>query len=125
MSKKILVVDDEKDIVEILQEILRHEGYDVITASDGNEGLKKASENKPDLIVADVMMPHMDGYELVKRLKEDPGTTNIPVVFLTAKDQATDRYKGLSLGVAAYIVKLFDLDELREVVKEVLENKKN
>lgn len=125
MSKKILVVDDEKDIVEILQEILRHEGYDVITASDGNEGLKKASENKPDLIVADVMMPHMDGYELVKRLKEDPGTTNIPVVFLTAKDQATDRYKGLSLGVAAYIVKLFDLDELREVVREVLENKKN
>ncbi len=125
MAKKILVVDDEKDIVDIVKEILKHEGYEVDTACDGEEGLKKVSESKPDLVVADVMMPKMDGYEFVKKMKEDQSASSIPVVFLTAKDQTTDRYKGLSLGVAAYIVKLFDLDELRETVREILESKKN
>ena len=125
MAKKILVVDDEKDIVDILKEILKHEGYDVETAFDGEEGLKKVVEIKPDLVVADVMMPKMDGYEFVRKMKEDPSVSSIPVIFLTAKDQTTDRYKGLSLGVVAYIVKLFDLDELRETVREVLETKKN
>jgi two-component system response regulator VicR len=125
MAKKILVVDDEKDIVDIVKEILKHEGYEVETAFDGEEGLKKVSEVRPDLIVADVMMPSMDGYEFVQKLKEDPSVSSIPVVFLTAKDQTTDRYKGLSLGIAAYIVKLFDLDELRETVKDILAAKKN
>ncbi len=125
MAKKILVVDDEKDIVDIVKEILKHEGYEVETAFDGEEGLKKVSEVRPDLIVADVMMPRMDGYEFVQKLKEDPSVSSIPVVFLTAKDQTTDRYKGLSLGIAAYIVKLFDLDELRETVKDILAAKKN
>ena len=125
MAKKILVVDDEKDIVDIVREILKHEGYNVETAYDGEEGLVKVVDTKPDLVVADVMMPKMDGYEFVRRMKENPSISSIPVIFLTAKDQTTDRYKGLSLGVAAYIVKLFDLDELRETVKEVLESKKN
>lgn len=125
MAKRILVVDDEKDIVDIVSEILKHEGYEVDTALDGEEGLKKVSEFNPDLVVADIMMPKMDGYEFVKKMKEDPSVSSIPVVFLTAKDQTTDRYKGLSLGVSAYIVKLFDLDELRETVRDILEPKKH
>ncbi|MFA5103754.1 MAG: response regulator [Candidatus Margulisiibacteriota bacterium] len=125
MAKKILVIDDEKDIVDIVKEILKNEGYIVETAFDGEEGLRKVVDTKPDLVVVDIMMPKMDGYEFVRRMKEDQSVASIPVIFLTAKDQTTDRYKGLSLGVAAYIVKLFDLDELRETVREVLETKKN
>ena len=121
MAKRILVIDDEKDIIEILQAILQHEGYDVITAYDGEEGLRKVAEQKPDLIVTDIMMPKIDGFAFTQKVKEDPDTCDIPVVMLTAKDQDVDKYKGLSLGVAAYIVKLFDLEELREVIKELLE----
>ncbi len=120
MQNKVLVVDDEKDILDIVKELLKVEGYIVETAIDGEEGLNKVKEFNPDVIVADVMMPRMDGYEFVKKLREDQKYSSIPVIFLTAKDQLTDRYKGLSLGVAAYIVKLLDLDELKESIKEVL-----
>ncbi len=122
MSKKLLVVDDEKDILEILKAILEHAGYNVITAEDGEDGVQKAKQEKPDLIVTDVMMPRLDGYGLVEKIKADPETSYIPIIMLTAKDQAVDRYKGLSLGVAAYIVKLFDLDELTDTVNDVLTN---
>ena len=122
MAKKILIIDDEKDMVDILNTILQHDGYEVVTAYDGEEGLQRVKESTPDLIITDIMMPRMDGFTFAQKIKEDPSTSGIPIIMLTAKDQAVDRYKGLSLGIAAYIVKLFDLDELRDTVKDVLEN---
>ncbi len=124
MAKKLLVIEDEKDIVEILKAILEHEGYEVLCAYDGEEGLKSAIENKPDLVVTDIMMPKMDGFEVAEKLKQHPDTTGIPIVMLTAKDQEVDRQRGLSLGIAAYIIKLFDLEELIATIKETIEHKK-
>ena len=115
-----MVIDDEKDIVEILKAILEHEGYEVICAYDGEEGVQKTIESKPDLVVTDIMMPKLDGFGVVQKLKENFETFKTPIVVLTAKDQQIDRNKGLSLGVSAYIVKLFDLDELIITVKELL-----
>jgi len=123
MAKKILVIDDEKDVVDILKTILEHEKYEVAVACNGSEGLRKSVEVKPDLIITDIMMPEMDGFELMQKLKENLETFKTPVIMLTAKDQAVDREKGLSLGVVAYIVKLFDLEELTATVKEVLDKK--
>jgi two-component system, OmpR family, response regulator VicR len=124
MAKKLLVIEDEKDIVEILKAILEHEGYEVLCAYDGEEGIKSAIENKPDLVVTDIMMPKMDGFEVAEKLKEHPETSVIPIVMLTAKDQEVDRQRGLSLGIAAYIIKLFDLEELIATIKETIEHKK-
>ncbi|MCX5749995.1 MAG: response regulator [Candidatus Saganbacteria bacterium] len=124
MSKKILVIDDENDVVEILKTILEHEKYEVISSYGGEDGLKKAIASKPDLIITDIMMPGMDGFEFVQKLKENMETFNIPVIMLTAKDQGVDREKGLALGVIAYIVKLFDLEELISTVKDAVEKKK-
>jgi len=123
MAKKILIIDDEKDVLDILKTILENEKYQVIEAMDGSEGLNKAIDTKPDLIITDIMMPVMDGFEMAQKLKENMGTFNTPVIMLTAKDQGVDREKGLSLGVAAYIVKLFDLEELVATVKEVLDKR--
>ncbi len=120
MSKKILIVDDEQDIVEILKAILEHEKFEVSVAHNGEEGLEQARSYRPDLIITDIMMPKMDGYQFAENLKKDGSTKDIPIIMLTAKDQPADRYKGLSLGIVAYIVKLFDLDELTATVKEVL-----
>lgn len=104
MKSKILLVDDEKDIVEFLQYNLIQEGFDVITAYDGEEALKKVKE-KPDLIVLDVMMPKMDGYEVCRRLRDDKEFENIPVIFLTAKSSEMDEIHGLNLGADDFIQK--------------------
>jgi len=104
MKSKILLVDDEKDIVEFLQYNLIQEGFDVITAYDGEEALKKVKE-KPDLIVLDVMMPKMDGYEVCRRLRDDKDFENIPVIFLTAKSSEMDEIHGLNLGADDFIQK--------------------
>ncbi|GJQ63276.1 MAG: DNA-binding response regulator [Melioribacteraceae bacterium] len=104
MKSKILLVDDEKDIVEFLQYNLIQEGFDVITAFDGVEALDKVKE-KPDLIILDVMMPKMDGYEVCSRLRENKDHENIPVIFLTAKSSEVDEIKGLDLGADDFIQK--------------------
>ncbi len=104
MKKSVLVVDDERDIVDLLRYNLAREGYEVLTAGNGGEALEKAA-SKPDLILLDVMMPVLDGVETCKRLKSDPATASIPVVFLTARSGEADEILGLELGADDYIQK--------------------
>jgi len=91
LKGRILVVDDDHALVRIAQSVLQKQGFDVLTAFDGLEGLQKAQEEKPDVIVLDITMPKMDGYQVCHRLQQDPNTRQIPVVFLTAKGQDKER----------------------------------
>jgi two-component system, OmpR family, alkaline phosphatase synthesis response regulator PhoP len=118
---KILLVDDEKDIVEFLQYNLKQEGFDVITAYDGIETLTKVKEN-PDLIILDIMMPQMDGFEVCRRIREMNGYKHIPIIFLTAKSGEIDEIKGLELGASDYIQKPISPRKLVARVKANLRN---
>jgi two-component system alkaline phosphatase synthesis response regulator PhoP len=104
MKTKILLVDDEYDIVEFLQYNLEQEGFEVITAYDGKEAIEKITEH-PDLIVLDVMMPNMDGYEVCSRIRATNGFKDTPIIFLTAKSSEIDEVKGLELGADDFIQK--------------------
>ncbi|MFH1528347.1 MAG: response regulator transcription factor [Bacteroidota bacterium] len=104
MKKKILIVDDEKDIVEFMSYNLRNEGFEVIEAFDGIEALEKMKAN-PHLVVLDVMMPKMDGYETCKRIRKMEGFENVPVIFLTAKSSEIDEVHGLNIGAADFVQK--------------------
>jgi DNA-binding response OmpR family regulator len=107
-KKKILVVDDETGLVEIIRMRLKQEGYDVVTAGDGEEGLKKARNDKPDLILLDVSMPKMTGEEVLAKLKADNSTKEIPVIMITAMSEVDDIVKYMTKGGAKdYIVKPF------------------
>jgi two-component system alkaline phosphatase synthesis response regulator PhoP len=114
----ILVVDDEKNIVELVRLYLRSEGYQVEVAYDGREALEKASTLHPDLVVLDLMMPEMDGWEVTRRLRQDGGKT--PVIMLTAKGEDTDKVDGLELGADDYLAKPFNPRELVARVRAVL-----
>jgi len=117
---KVLVVDDEEYIQHILNFSFGAEGYDVVTAADGEEGIKKAKSEKPDIIVLDIMMPKMDGYEACKRLKTDPNTKSIPVILLTAKGREVDRKLGSQAGADDYVVKPFSPGRLIERVEGMI-----
>jgi DNA-binding response OmpR family regulator len=112
MSKKILIVDDEEDILNFLELVLREKGYAVETASGGHEALTKAQIERPDLVLLDVMMPQMDGWEVLKLLRVDDATASIPVAMLSARTEAKDRVQGLQEGAIDYICKPFSLQEL-------------
>jgi two-component system alkaline phosphatase synthesis response regulator PhoP len=118
-NKKILAVDDERHIVRLIQVNLERAGYQVLTAFDGPEALKKVDSDKPDLVVLDVMMPKMDGFEVLKRLQANPETRDIPVIMLTAKAQDVDVFRGWSSGVSAYLTKPFNPLELITFVKRI------
>jgi two-component system alkaline phosphatase synthesis response regulator PhoP len=117
---KILVVDDEIYIVHILDFSLGMEGYEVLTALDGEQALDKARIEKPDLIVLDIMMPKLDGYETCKRLKADDSTKNIPVILLSAKGRNVDQKVGFEAGADDYITKPFSPRKLVERINAVL-----
>jgi DNA-binding response OmpR family regulator len=117
---KVLVVDDEEYIQHILNFSFGAEGYEVITATDGEEALKKARHEKPDIIVLDIMMPKMDGYEACKQLKTDPQTKAIPVILLTAKGRDIDRKLGSEAGADDYVVKPFSPGRLIERVEGMI-----
>ncbi|MCK4303871.1 MAG: response regulator [Candidatus Eisenbacteria sp.] len=119
--KRILVVDDEVYIAHILEFSLGMEGYRVVTATDGNEALKKAAEDNPDLIVLDIMMPGMDGYEVCRRLKADEQFAETPIILLTAMDGEADRDKGMEVGASAYMTKPFRPAELIARIRGLLE----
>ncbi|UCC67718.1 MAG: response regulator [Armatimonadota bacterium] len=119
-GRKVLAVDDERHIVRLIQVNLERAGYQVATAFDGPEALKKVEAERPDLIVLDVMMPKMDGFEVLKRLQANPETREIPVVMLTAKAQDADVFRGWSSGVSAYLTKPFNPLELITFVKRIL-----
>lgn len=123
MPKKILIVDDEKDIVEMLKYNLEKEGYSVFTALNGKRAIEQAQENKPNLILLDVMMPEMDGWEVCKQLMRDENTSTIPVIFLTAKDSEVDEVVGLELGADDYIVKPISIRKLIARIKTALRRK--
>ncbi len=114
MAKKILVVDDESKIVNIIAFNLKKEGYEVITAGDGEEGYKKALSENPDLILLDVMMPVMDGYETCKKIRQ---TFNTPIIMLTARAEEVDKVLGLELGADDYVTKPFGVRELMARIK--------
>ena len=117
---RILVVDDEIYIVHILDFSLGMEGYEVITALDGEQALEKARSEKPDLIVLDIMMPKLDGYETCKRLKADPETKDVPVILLSAKGRNVDQKVGFEVGADDYITKPFSPRKLVERINAIL-----
>lgn len=117
---KILVVDDEIYIVHILDFSLGMEGYEVVTALDGEQALEKARSEKPDLIVLDIMMPKLDGYETCKRLKADPATKDVPVILLSAKGRNVDQKVGFEVGADDYITKPFSPRKLVERINAIL-----
>lgn len=115
--KTILVVEDDLDIRDSISDILSMHGYQVFIATDGKQGLSKALANPPDLIISDIMMPGLDGYQLLQKLKASAALKPIPVVLLSAKAQSSDAERGLALGAAHYILKPFKMDELMRVVR--------
>ncbi len=119
-SPRLLLVDDEPGLRNAVQAYLQDEGFNVTTAADGEEGWQKALQMHPDLVITDVMMPRCDGYELLKRLREDERLGGTPVIFLTAKGMTLDRTQGYEAGVDDYIPKPFDPDELIARVKNVV-----
>ena len=121
MKQKILVVDDEPDAVELLEFNLKQAGFDVSTAADGAEALKKARIIQPSLIVLDIMLPEIDGFEVCKLLRNDPATGSIPILMLTAKAAEIDRVLGLELGSDDYVTKPFSPRELILRIKKILE----
>ena len=118
--KKILIADDEPDIIEILKFVLEGAGYECITAADGEEGLKLARTVSPDLIILDVMMPKMNGYKICRLLKFDSKYRDIPIIMLTARSQEKDRSIGGETGADEYITKPFDIEYVLEKVKSCL-----
>ena len=120
MSKKILIVDDEQDIVETLAFMLKQKGYECIMAYDGEEGLKLAKEEAPDLIILDVMMPKINGYKICRLLKFDSKYKDIPIVMVTARGQAQDIQIGEETGADEYITKPFEFNELFDTVKKYI-----
>jgi len=120
-KRKILIVDDERYILHILDFSLGAEGYEVITAGDGEQAVERSRYDKPDLIVMDIMMPKMDGFEACKVIKADPDTRDIPVIMLTAKGREVDKKRGLDAGADEYLTKPFSPAKLIERVQVVLD----
>lgn len=121
---KILVVDDEPNIVQTLRDRLEMNEYKVITACNGKEGLETALQEKPDVILLDVIMPVMDGHEMLEALRRQPGGGEPSVIMLTARSQTQDISRANACGIDDYIVKPFDLSELLEKIESVIEHRK-
>src|ERR1700709_683218 len=119
MAKKILAVDDERHIVRLVQVNLERAGYEVVTAFDGKDALEKVAAEQPDLVVLDVMMPYMDGFEVLQNLRKNPSTRELPVIMLTAKAQDADVFRGWQSGVDCYLTKPFNPMELISFVKRI------
>ena len=124
MPETILVVDDDPDIARFVEVNLRSAGYDVAVASDGEQALARAGEMRPDLVLLDVMMPRIDGFEVAQRLRRNPQTANTSIIMLTAKALSTDKVLGLTAGADDYIIKPFDPIELLARVKGTLRRAK-
>ena len=117
MKEKILIIEDDEAIVKVLQRGLFYEGYQVTVAYDGESGLESVREERPDVIILDIMLPGIDGIEVAKTLREE---SNLPILMLTAKDRVQDRVKGLDAGADDYLVKPFEMNELYARVRALL-----
>jgi DNA-binding response OmpR family regulator len=120
MSYRILIVEDEPGMIELLSVALEDEGFLISIAQNGQEGLKKVDTEDPDLIISDVMMPDMNGYEFCEQLRQNPKTASIPFIFLTAKKDVSDRVRGLNLGADDYISKPFHVVEVVARIKTLM-----
>ena len=118
--KRILIVDDEQELVKAVQIRLQQAGYETLVAHDGQEGLEKAKKEKPDLIILDLMLPKMDGYKVCGLLKIDSRFSKIPIIIFTAKAREEDKKMGQEVGANAYITKPFDPQALLSKIKELL-----
>lgn len=125
MKKKILVVDDEVDLLNIAKTFLEYKGYEVITATNGDEALEKASSEKPDATILDILMPGKDGFEVCRALKANPATTSIPIILSTVLGREEDRTKGLAAGADAYLTKPYNFEVAAVIIKDILEAHKN
>lgn len=123
ISGKILLVDDEPGLREAVQAYLEDSGFDVNVASNANQGWDILQSYLPDLVITDIMMPQIDGYQFLQKLREDPRFKALPVVFLTAKGMTTDRIQGYQAGCDAYLSKPFDPEELVAIVENLLERR--
>ena len=121
MPKKVLVCDDEPHILESVSYVAREEGYDVITAEDGEEALHLAKTELPDLIFLDIMMPKKTGFEVCMELKADPATRGIYIIFLTAKIQESDEHEAVQCGAEEYVTKPYSPRNLRKRLHELLD----
>jgi DNA-binding response OmpR family regulator len=119
-SPKILVVDDDAFIRKPLELILRAEGFDPSTAVDGDDCLTRLADDKPDLIILDIMMPGRDGFDLCRTLKRNPDLADIPIILLSARGRSRDREKGLALGAADFMTKPYSPSDLIRRVRELL-----
>ena len=119
-SGKILVIDDEAEITEIVETFLKDAGYQVLVENSSVMGIERAKSFRPDLILLDIMMPFMDGYEVCEELKKNKETENIPVIFLTGKDARSDEGKSFKAGGDMFIKKPFNCERLLEIVRIVL-----
>jgi DNA-binding response OmpR family regulator len=117
---KILIIEDDLDVAEMLNAYFRVQGYEVFTVNWGEDGVRAAQSNHPDLVILDIRLPDIDGYEVAKRLRSDRRTQDIPIIFLTEKRDRADRLQGLELGADDYITKPFDVQELRLRVRNAL-----
>ncbi len=123
MKKKILLIDDDKNMVRMLKIRLESEGFNVLSAYDGEEGIEKTLKEKPNLIILDIMLPKMDGYQVCHKLKEDKKTWDIPVLMLTAKDDLESRFIGLFSGAIEYMSKPYESKTLLRNIKQMLSMK--
>ncbi len=121
---RILVVDDEPNIVQTLQDRLEMNEYEVFTAGTGREGLKRFEDERPHVILLDVIMPIMDGHEMLEVLRKQPGGQDVSVIMLTARSQTQDIARANACGIDDYIVKPFDLSELLEKIESVVEHRR-
>lgn len=124
MAGQLLLVDDEPGLREAVQAYLEDSGFTVEVASNANEGLELAQQKLPDLVITDIMMPQVDGYQFLKLLRDDPQLKMLPVVFLTARGMTADRIQGYNAGCDAYLSKPFDPDELVAIVTNLLEKQR-
>ena len=119
MNARILVVDDTPANIQILTGILKEKGYQLSIATNGKQALQVLEKVRPDLILLDVMMPELDGFETCKQIKKTPGLDNIPIIFLTSKTDSTDIVSGFEIGAADYVGKPFNTNELLARIKPI------
>jgi twitching motility two-component system response regulator PilG len=122
-NNRILIVEDEESLLKLESILLTSRGYHVRGVTDGAAALKEIAENRPDLVLLDIMMPGIDGFEVCRRIKEDPLTKSIPVVMLTAKKSSMDQARGVQVGADAYITKPFKSVKIMEVIEGLLKHK--
>jgi CheY-like chemotaxis protein len=125
MSQRVLVVDDDPHVLQLLRVNFELEGYEVVSASNGEEALQRIDERPPDILVCDVMMPGMDGLEVVERVRNNPATAKLPIVMVSAKAQQSDLLAGGDAGADAYVTKPFDPQDLIDAVTNVLKRKQS